>query len=618
MKHILNRSFRLNERFVLSLKILSLSMGAVITILCAFILTGSIYTFSLGGKLTLIEGVEIFSSLSTLIAGVALISIFIRASKMAFVKPVSKKISKPVYGFSTLLALGIGSTIGSPLFIILPVNIVQFAYVSIISLAIPAVLSFLLAKLYSSMINFSYHHDIESVGGPTFVKTATGDKSARYFITRFSLWIANTSLAAFSALYFVTFSFVTFPRILEGLGLSALSIYGLESVVIGLFALWFVINAFYEHKYLRIIGYSQIMMVIIMVVLVIFQGVWLGDAGHWNFTGLFSYSSGNVGFDILENTGYLFILFFGFQEIAIMTRETVSESKIPIVSFFLRGKKYSKQQYITFAMIATVFIATAVMLFDALTVFTLHAPYSVINKVSIPSLYLVGHYVGKRYEIPILIAFLLATVTTFVPALIAGSRHLRTLSEDGFFPTSLRNLSWIFTLALIVILALAGASFLVNITDFMVLIAMGMISLAPFWIKRKDPSITKKVRWISLIVGLSFFFVDITLYPQNQTVVLFGVVAVLISFMIYDLLSITTLGFRLFVILFSIVSLLALALFPYTGTLKYPIMLPAVMGFLSSPVPLIPVLLFIGIALVFMNIVVDKFAPEKVAIMGQM
>ncbi len=616
MKHRLAFSRQIDERIVLSLKYVSLAVGLGIAVFSAFIIMGSVHAYSSIGKLSLNGGVEIFASLAALITGVSLISVFIGAQKIGFVKPVSKRITNPVYGFSTLLALGIGSTIGSPLFIILPVNIVQFAYVSIISLAIPAVLSFLLAKVYSSMILFSHAHGIESVGGPTFVKTATSDKSARYFITRFSLWIANTSLAAFSALYFVTFSFSTFPNILHSLGVSTPLIYVFETVVISLFGLWFVVNAFYEHKYLRVIGYSQIMMVIIMVLLVVFQGIWLGNAGSWNFSGLFSFSSGNIGFDILENTGYLFILFFGFQEIAIMTRETVQESKIPIVSWILRGRTYSKERYITFAMVATVIIATAVMLFDALTVFTLHVPYSTISKVSIPALYLVGHYVGKTYEIPILIAFLLATVTTFVPALIAGSRHLRTLSEDGFFPVFLRNLSWVFTLALIIILALAGASFLVNITDFMVLIAMGMISLAPFWIKRKYGALTQKIRWISLIVGVTFFIVDLTLYPQNQTVVLFGVVAVLISFMIYDLLSITSLGLRIFVILFSMVSLLALAVFPYHGMLLYPSPFPGNLGFISDVGSFIPLLLLIGISVIIANVIVDRFAPQRVTTIG--
>jgi len=615
MRQRFSLRYRVSERGVLALKYASLITGIFIAIFAAFIITGSVHTYTSIGKLNINGGIEIFSTMAVLIAGITLISVFISAEKIAFIKPVSKRTVRPVYGFFTLLALGIGSTIGSPLFIILPVNIVQFAYVSIISLAVPALLSFLLARVYSSMIFFSHAHDIESVGGPTFVKTATSDKSARYFITRFSLWIANTSLAAFSALYFVTFSFSTFPHILQGLGVSTPLIFVFESVVIGLFGLWFIVNAFYEHRYLRVIGYSQIMMVIIMVILVIFQGIWLGDAGSWNFSGLFSYSSGNIGFDILENTGYLFILFFGFQEIAIMTRETVQESKIPIVSWILRGRTYSKERYITFAMVMTVIIATIVMLFDALTVFTLHVPYSVISRVSIPALYLVGHYVGKSYEIPILIAFLLATVTTFVPALIAGSRHLRTLSEDGFFPMSLRNLSWVFTLALIVVLALAGASFLVNITDFMVLIAMGMISLAPFWIKRKDSAITPAVRTISLIVGLSFFLVDITLYPQDQTVVLFGVVAVLVSFIIYDLLSITSLGLRMFVMLFSTVSLLAVALFPYNGNLMYPSPFPANLGILSTPEILIPLLLLISMAIILANIIIDRLAPKNILLM---
>src|SRR5208282_6644632 len=110
-------------------------------------------------------------------------------------------------------------------------------------------------------------------------------------------------------------------------------------------------------------------------------------------------------------------------------------------------------------------------------VFAIHPSASAVDGAQIPALYLASTYLGRFQELLIAIAFLIASVTTFVPAFLAATRHLRSLGEDGYMPRSLASLSWLFTLVSIFLLAVSNENFLVEITDFMVLASLGIITL---------------------------------------------------------------------------------------------------------------------------------------------
>ena len=108
--------------------------------------------------------------------------------------------------------IGIGATLGSPLFILIPENVVQYEWVSVGSLLLAATLSVLMAKVYSDMYTESRSRGLEAVGGPSFTKVAVGVRSVRYFVSRVSMWVANTALAAYSKIVFLIFDFDYFPK----------------------------------------------------------------------------------------------------------------------------------------------------------------------------------------------------------------------------------------------------------------------------------------------------------------------------------------------------------------------------------------------------------------------
>ncbi len=554
---------------------------------------------------------EIIAAIAAIVTGITLVSIAPESFRVKFRRPPFKPQMKPTYGFLTLLAIGIGATIGSPLFIILPVNIVQYAFVSIVSLVIAGSLSYLISRIYSGMYRYSVDNNVEVVGGPGFVKMVTREKSLRYFISRFSMWIANTALAAFSAIFLFTFTFSTMPAILNSLGLPDVWTYATVSLLMGFFGIWFVINAFYERKYLKTIGYAQIIMIAAIVILIIYQGVSLGIVGQWNFTGFFSPGSENIPLDILENTGFLFILFFGFQEIQAMVRESMDYSSIPVVSKLLGLKPMPKGKYLAISMQATVLISLAIMIFNALTIYSVHPNLNALNSSTIPALYVVSTFLGPRFQIVTITAFLLSTITTFVPAFIAASRHLRSLAEEGFFPRAVKNSSWVFTVVLIMFFSLTQPSFLVNITDFMVLIALGMIALSPIWLRKITGRISKRTAATSLVVASICFLVDLLLFPQNPNVVLLGVVAIVLSFMMYDIISTGTIGLQIFVIFFDLAGFLMVSAFPTELTLAVPYFLHSILGRTIIPDYDLRFLLLIGAFTVLINVIMDIFVIER-------
>lgn len=555
--------------------------------------------------------VEIISAIAALISGITLVSIVPESFRVKFLRPAPRPQMKPTYGFVTLVAIGIGATIGSPLFIILPLNIVQYAIVSIVSLIIAGTLSYLISRIYTHMFRYTLENNLEVVGGPGFVRISTREKSLRYFIARFSMWIANTALAAFSAIFLFTFTFQTLPGILSSLGIGGTVSYAMETIIIALFAFWFVVNAFYERRFLKTIGYAQIVMIAIILILLLFQGFSLGVAGSWNLSGIMSVDLSSLPVEVLENTGFLFILFFGFQEIQAMVRESREFSTVPLFSRILGLERMPKARYFPLAMGLTVIISLAVMAFNALTIYSVHPDLQGMKAATIPALYVVAKYLGPEYQAITLTAFLLATITTFVPAFIAASRHLRSLSEEGFFPRSVKNSSWVFTVLVIGVLSLTSPDFLVNITDFMVLIALGIIALSPFWLKRISGKIPGKVLGLAAIGAIASFITDAALFPNNPDVVLLGAFAVILSFMMYDVISAGTIGLQFFVIFFDLAGFLILSMFPGGIALTFPSYLGPLSGRLILPDYVLKIILLLGALAIFVNILMDVFVIRR-------
>lgn len=462
--------------------------------------------------------------------------------KIRFKRPKIVGKPNPVYGFFIMLAIGVGSTLGSPLFILIPENAVQFGIISTVSLIVATITSILMSRVYFHMYEFHRSNNRDIVGGPAFVREAHGTSSLRYFISRISMWVANSALSAYCVIIFFDLLFTVIPS-LEGASIVSKVI---EYAMLSLFIVWFVINAFFESRYLKLIGRIQLIMLVIMAGILIAEEVVIFHAGSAHILHPLYSFTGNWFMDILIDSGYLFILFFGFQEIMAFQRnvsdKTIIKNPIKIPD---RNIELNKDKIIEWSMIFTVIISASINIAYSLSVLYLHPSSISINSSSIPAFYIADLTGGTIWALLMIIAFIIATLTTFVPAFLAASRHLKSLGEDRIFPFSITRFSWVFTLIFIVLLSAAGEELLLSITDFMVLMSLGLIMLSVTHYSKELGRFKGKILPIT-VATLTFLFGFFN-YFITPEVILFAVLIMAGTYFIHNLIDIDPSALKLFI-----------------------------------------------------------------------
>lgn len=556
----------IGSKGALGFKLIVAIVGTIFVVLSLSFLANEFGFLSVTGFPGLSDTILIVAIIASFLSGVALMAELPNSLRIRFRRPARRRKPNEVYGFGTVFAIGLGSTLGSPLFLLIPLNVEQYEIVSVGSLILATILSVMMAKIYSISYAILRRNNLDSVGGPAFLRAATGKSSFRYFASRVSMAVANTTLAAYSAIVFVLFDFQFMPRLLFSYGITGLYSQLVIYSISGLFAAWFILNSVFEARFIRFIGRMQVVLTLFMTAILVYHSVFLGSAGSWNFTGLLAklnLPGGNLAYALLINTGYLYLLFFGFQEIQAMERETKETSKIPIVSWIKKDFILPKTKYIDLAMISSVLVASGINIFYALAVYASHPNISALNSSQIPALYLAGTFLGQRSETLMGIAFLIATFTTFVPSFLAATRHLSSLAEDGFMPPSISRVSWMFVLVSIGILSLAGQNFLVSVTDFMVLVSLGLIAFSAIWIRKSRKSVVEPTDTLPLIVAFGCFIFAATVYFYSPSVAVFGSLAILFAYLLFDVFELGSLGTGLFLAVFDAVIYMLLATYPH-------------------------------------------------------
>ncbi len=605
---------RAMRKLAFAYKIAAAVVGAGITFFATDYLIGTIAGFFAKGDVVLYAPIFLLSLFAALITGIQLISSLTGSFSVRFIRPVRRAVSKPILGFFSVLSIGMAATIASPLFVLVPENVMQFELISIASLIISATLSTLMARNYGTLYKYSHSRGLDAVGGPSFVRSATGSKSLRYFLTRLSLWLANTALAAYSALLFSDFDFQIFPGVLRDFSIGPVTVNIIVVIVIALFVFWFVINAFFEKRYTKLIGLVQVFLVAILAIIMIVQTVLLGSKTGWNMAHLLPIPS-NWPSDLIINVGYVYLLFFGFQEIQSVEKESMPEVEINLFNW--KRLRIKKEHYLPLTMVLAVSIGSAVEIFYAVAVFSAHPSAQLISEATIPAVTISKMVLGDAGALTMSIAFLISTVGTFVTAFVASSRHLRSLGEDGFIPQSISSASWIFSILFIAILSLAGENFLVSIIDFMALISLSIINLAPLWLRKATIRTLNRSDGLPLFVAVFSFVTAIAEYFITPSVVLFGILALVFGYLIYDLFRLGSIGVQIFTILFDLVSFILLSL---TSTLSpIPdspfISLPA---FLTEPhIFLFQAVLILGPVLIAENILIDIFILKRTGLVSK-
>jgi amino acid transporter len=546
----------------LTVKLAATGVGVALTAFSLLYLMKEV-GFLLSNALSYVDVLSLVAAIAGLLSGITLIVLLPESTRGRFWRPRGKVQPHPVYGFGTSLAIGIGATLGSPLFILIPLNVMQYAFVSIGSLVLAGIITFLVSKVYADLYVISSRTEQSAVGGPSFTRIACGVRSVRYFIARVSMWLANTALAAYSAIIFVLFVLNVLPGILTSVGMSAESVSIYTYAVVGLFVLWFILNTLLERRVLRLIGWLQIVLTVAMIFILLYQSYILGAVGSWNLTGLLKNGlSGDWPLALLTNTAFLYLLFFGFQEVQALDRDCVESSGVPILSWLRPGYRVPKTSYFRSAMIGSVLVALVVNILFALAVYSSRPDATAMASSQIPALYIASTFLGSNQALIMAVAFLIATFTTFVPSFMAASRHLGSLGEDGFMPRSVSNLAWVFTLVSVGLLVIAGQDFLVNITDYMTLISLGFIALSAIWIRKRTIFPVSGADLLPLFTGALCFVVAAVVYLLSPSVAILGTVTLFLVYLIYDSLELGALGVQMFLLVFDVVTIFSLASVP--------------------------------------------------------
>jgi len=557
-----------------SLRFISLLFGLALVILSLFLLVTIFETRGTAQASQFLLFYELVLSLSILAGGATLVhnvarNIRLRVPAGRFLKlPRVSRDSGYRYGFSAAVAIGLGATLGSPLFVLVPLNVLQSGIVSIVSILIAGSLSLVVAQLYGRMYKEWHAKGQDCTGGPSFTRNACGRVSLRYFIARFGMWIGNTALAAYSIIIFAGYSLTGFADTLQAVGGPGIPGNLVSAILILLLVVWFIINAFFERTYAKKMAAMQIGLTMILSGILLFESGLLFLKPRASYVSLLTVSSPDplsLIFAIVSNTAFLFLLFFGFQEIQALSSDFASKSSVPGLGFLSRFKDIERVRFAKYAMLGTVIIATLINGLFAVAVYLASPDPARLAASSVPAIYVAQSLLGPWSALLMGIGFIIASLTTLVPAFLASSRHLQALSSDGFFPRAVGKASWLFSLVFIVILSLFNADFLVRITDFGVLVSLAFISFAALWSKKNTLWPLKWADLSPMVAGVACFFVAGALYLVDPNVVLFGVILVMIGYLIFDVFELGSYGSQLFLAVLYLVLLGVTGIFIRSG-----------------------------------------------------
>ena len=562
--------------FVVSVRFVSLLFGVALIILGLVLILSILETRAGTETAQFFIFFEVILALSILAGGVSLVhsvrrSIRIRVPSSPFLKiPKIRWSTSHTYGFTAALALGLGATLGSPLFILVPVNVLQYGIISITSLVIAGGLSLLVARLYARMYKEWDAKGRDCTGGPSFTKHACGRASLRYFIASFGMWIGNTALAAYSLIIFANYARFGFSQTMQPfLDLGAYN--GLFAVfLIAIMIGWFMVNAFFEKPYAKIVATVQIGLTVLLTGILLFESGMLAGVANRPVASLFALPVGDIyglSFAIVANTAFLFLLFFGFQGIQALSSDLSLKSSIPVLSFMSRFRDIDRVTFAKYAMIGSVIIASIINIVYALAVYVAAPDLSAVSATPVPGVQIALIMLGPWAALFMGFGFIIASLTTFVPTFLASSRFLRALSSDGFFPRSVGNSAWLFSLAFIVVLSLFNADFLVRITDFGILVAMAFVSFSAIWSRKPSLWTPARTDILPTIAGLGSLIAAGALYFVDPSAVLFGIVLIMGGYLIFDIFELGSYGSQLFLAFLYLVLLGLTGILSHSGTI---------------------------------------------------
>ena len=399
---------------------------------------------------------------------------------------------------SMLISIGIGATIGTPIFTIVG---------SAAGMAGPAVvLSFLIGGGLTLLIGLTYSELSsafpESGGGYTFAKKAYG------------------GLPAFLTGWLMAFSFVVFGG-LSALGFAYVVGYAVNLSSPGIVALALV--SLVVFTYLNIVGVKQSGFVQMLLIAVLLFGIVL----FLLVSGLFVSPTNFAPFmptgwaGVLQGTAFVYVAYFGFETI-----DTVS------------GESAEPRKHLMPATMISIIVCMAIYALVSLVAVGVVGREELANS-STPLMLVASISLGGYGTTLMVILGAIATLTSLNASIVAASRTIYALSNDGLLPGILATLSTsktphvatlVSSILMGLFVSLGLLDYIANVADFNLFLGLSMISLSLILLRRKRsllyrPFIASTWAAAASIVGLLtlILFLDRSAIATGTAIVILGV-----------------------------------------------------------------------------------------------
>ncbi len=458
---------------------------------------------------------------------------------MVYIKEQKPHVEKKIKFLDTLM-LGIGSTVGAGIFVLLGLG------TSIAGSGL--IISFVIASIISIFIAFNYAEMGSSIpifgGSYTFVKEALGGIIAFYI--GWLIWFGSMVFAALSAIGFVEYINYILP-------ISFPDLFG--AFIVMLFVAY---NLKVKRKTMRL---QTIITIVLILILILYIGFGFTKIEPSYITPLFERGISPV----FIAAALIFVCFMGFEPIT-----TVSE-------------KVENPKHVAWALILSIVIVSFLYIF--ITYVTIGSlPLDVLIKSDIPLFELVKG--NPAVFSLLLIGAILATSSSLNIALSTASRNLFALSRDGYMPKIFSNIheehrvphvALLFSAVMIILfIATRVIEFVAFVSGFGFILAFSLVALSLLILREKRRFLTRpfKVPAYTFFTFLGIVLPLILLPFLEKSAVFVGFIWLVLGFFVYCLHTLGVDRFRIaFVGMNVLVSLLSFSLW-YSFLTSFPSVKP--------------------------------------------
>ncbi len=395
--------------------------------------------------------------------------------KIPFIKRPERK-----YGFSTLLAVSIGATVGPSTFVLSPYSVKYYGWYALPGMILASVSAVALAYGYSKMFYYSRLLKGKIVGGPSFVGNAFGTKHYLYIISRFTMWVGNVALAAFNLLIAIGLVTEYLLPLIPGYSPS----YAVLCKI--LLFIFLSLAVLVGHKHWEKMVVLQTCLTAMFLALLgihtlsIFQYY---DVKLESVLPSFNPSLSLIPdflMGVLVSAAYVYLMVFGFQEVQSLAEnvKTVGKSEEEKLA-----EIYSmlKRAMVGGSLLSAFIFCFYISVYIALANSGVEIPETTIPALDIARKSFFSYLVT-------LTALALGVVTTYIPAFVAALKHLGELLSDVFLVKveELRvRLDPYIVIFFMGLLLMTNAEYIIRLTDFAVLISLAVIAFSEYALKRR-------------------------------------------------------------------------------------------------------------------------------------